>query len=336
MKSLLRQQPPRFTGVFAVLLVTLVVIVYLYLFSSAVYAQRRVVFVVFDSCGFEVAKAVNRLYFRNSGVIVFSREVSDIDPGLYYVVLATNISSRTEISRILDLILTRNGKYVATSVVGAGESVISHEDLWSYCLYGDEDALRRVVEAIRVEERSQSPPLVLPLLVGAVALISASTISLNQSLRGRVKSLLERAWGALAVFFSILLGIRIRGMDVLEHPVRKAIYERVSSEGAVPVSALTKTYSRGVLEWHLSVLIRAGFLREVRVGNRRFIIDALNAQKALSRLAEIDARVECVLENIKNSLSVQEVSEKCRVDERAVLTILNSVTSNHIKLRSRW
>jgi predicted transcriptional regulator len=325
LRSLLQQQQLLFTGAFAILLV---IIVYLFFFSSAVYAQHRMVFVVFDSCGFEVAKAVNKLYFNNSGIIAFSQSISDIDPDSYYVVLATNISSQAEISRVLELILTRNAKYVGTSILGTKNNTISCEDLWSYCLYSDEEALKRIAEAIRIKQEHTSPPTVLPLVVGVVGLISVSAISINQSIRGRIKSILEKAWSTLVILFSILLRVRIRREDALEHPIRKAIYEKVSSEGVVPLSALAKTYSRGVLEWHISVLIRAGLLREVKVANKRFIIDVLNAQRALGRLADMDAGVECILKNINSSLSIKKISEMCSVEEWTVHTILDLAMHN--------
>jgi len=45
-----------------------------------------------------------------------------------------------------------------------------------------------------------------------------------------------------------LLRVRIRSENLLEHPVRRTIYEKVISDKVIPISALMKISSRAVLE----------------------------------------------------------------------------------------
>ena len=50
------------------------------------------------------------------------------------------------------------------------------------------------------------------------------------------------------LLFFTLLRIRIRSENLLEHPVRRTIYEKVISDKVIPISALMKISSRAVLE----------------------------------------------------------------------------------------
>jgi len=299
---------------------------------SANYAQSQVIFVVFDSCSYEVASDINRLFLNNTGIIVFPYTITSVTSSSYYVVLATNISFQSEVDRVLKLITTSsNTRYVGTSILSVSNNIISHEDLWSYCIYRDEDSLRRVFETISVREETSKSTLPLPLPIVALVVASIMVFSISQISQSSKEKIITAFKKAFILLLFTLLRFRIRSENLLEHPVRRAIYEKVISEKVVPISGLMKITNRAVLEWHLSVLVRAGIIREIRVVSKRFIIDLLNLREALSKLARIDARVECILrEATSNNNTLEEISRKCRVDERTVHTII-SLTSERVK-----
>ena len=215
---------------------------------TASYAQSQIIFVVFDSCSYETARDINKLFFNNTGSAAFSYTVTSVTSNSYYIILATNTSLQSEVDRVLKLITTSSTHYVGTSILSVSNNNISHEDLWSYCLYGDEEVLKRIVKFITVrEETSKSTPL-LPLTIGVliVASITAFSISqISQSSKEKITTVLKKTF--ILLLFT-LLRVRIRSENLLEHPVRRTIYEKVISEKVIPISALMKISSRAVLE----------------------------------------------------------------------------------------
>lgn len=318
----------RITAVGVSVLILCCLLIWVLFTLSTVHAQNRIIFIVFDSCSYEVAKAVNRIFLDNSGFVYLSHEISYVESNSYYVVLATNTSSPSEVSRIVKLITSSSVNYVGTSILSVERNAIDHEDVWKYCLNQDEKALDNIARAAIPRSGFSNTLPVLPLVVGVIAVItltSATTFSINQGIRSRAKPVLDKLRNLILLLPSVLLRIKIKSEHVLEHPVRRTIYERVVAEKVVPLSVLLRLYSRGVLEWHLSVLVRAGFLREVKIFNRRFIVDAQHTGEVLNKLASMDRRVKCILENMNSTsgTSIEELSSKCRVDVKTVQAILN-------------
>jgi hypothetical protein len=304
-----------------------IIILYVLFAFTAIYAQNQVVFVVFDSCSYEVARDINKLFLNNTGYVAFSYIITNVTPSSYYIILATNTSLQSEIGRVLKIITNSNAHYIGTSILSVNNNIISHEDLWSYCLYGDLNALKRIFETIIIREETPKSTPLLPLIIGTLIVASITVFSISQisqSSREKITTIFKKP---LILLLLTLLRFRIRSENILEHPIRRTIYEKVISEKVVPISTLMKISSRAVLEWHLSVLVRAGIIREIRVVNKRFIIDPKHLNEALSKLVKIDPRIECILREIhSNKTTIEEISKKCRIDDRTAHTIVNLIS----------
>ena len=85
------------------LLVAMVVLAYSY------------TYIVFDSCGYETAKALTKMYPNISGPILFPWQLSAVPRGSIVVVLATNISIGLELLKSVDL---SQATLVATDKIG--------------------------------------------------------------------------------------------------------------------------------------------------------------------------------------------------------------------------
>jgi hypothetical protein len=280
-------------------------------------------YIVFDSCGYETAKALTKMYPNISGPILFPWQINTVPRNSIVVVLATNISIGLELIKSVDL---SQATLVATDIVGnvdVGNSIINYSDAWLYCIYKDRDALNRIARAVMSVKPSvsTSQASLTPLLV-AVAVVGVAT-SIYRAFEDKLKDFIDKVKRVIPLPILVLLRIKIEKEEALNHPLRRAIYEVITNSGAIKLYDLLKLGSRASIEWHVWILIRTGLVSEVRVGKKRYLIDPANTEQSLKTLIQLDEDVKCIAENSTKRL--KELVAICRADEETVNRVLELI-----------
>jgi hypothetical protein len=263
------------------------------------------------------------MYPNISGPILFPWQLSAVPKGSIVVVLATNISIGLELLKSVDL---SQATLVATDIAGnvdAGSNIINYSDVWLYCIYKDRDALSRIASAVmraKPSARASLAPLTPLLAAVAVAGVAAS---MYRAFEDKLKDFVDKAKRVIPLPILVLLRVKVEKEDALSHPLRRAIYETVVSNGTVKPSDLLRLGSRATIEWHVWILIRAGLVSEVRIGKKRYLIDPTNPEKAVKTLVQIDEDARCIAEN--SGRSPKELTAICGTDEEAVNRVLELV-----------
>jgi hypothetical protein len=280
-------------------------------------------YIVFDSCGYETAKALTKMYPNISGPILFPWQINTVPRNSIVVVLATNISIGLELIKSVDLSQTT---LVATDIVGnvdVGNSIINYSDAWLYCIYKDRDALNRIARVIMSVKPSvsTSQASLTPLLV-VVAVVGVAT-SIYRAFEDKLKDFIDKVKRVIPLPILVFLRIKIEKEEALNHPLRRAIYEVITNSGAIKLYDLLKLGSRASIEWHVWILIRTGLVSEVRVGKKRYLIDPANIEQSLKTLIQLDEDVKCIAENSTKRL--KELIAICRTDEETINRVLELI-----------
>jgi len=286
------------------------------IFSVIGFSNR--IYIAFDSCGYEVAKALNTLYPEARGEIFFPWQLSSVSRETVVVVLATNISSTSDVETILSWAKAHRGfTYISTDVLNISRYRIKVDDIWLYCIYKDGEALKRIAEEIlNVGGSSSKLDIEEAYILVAVIGVATTSISLLQLFKEKIEEFFNR----VRIFIPPILRIKISREEALNHPLRKAIYNAVASTGIMRYTDLVKLGSKASIEWHIWILLRSGILVELKVGRKRYIVDISKASKALDILVQIDEKVKCVIENMEKSPKI--VTELCDTDIRSVYSVL--------------
>ena len=280
-------------------------------------------YIVFDSCGYETAKTLTKMYPNISGPILFPWQINTVPRNSIVVVLATNISIGLELIKSVNL---SQATLVATDIVGnvdVGNSIINYSDVWLYCIYKDRDALNRIARAVMSVKPSvsTSQASLTPLLV-AVAVVGVAT-SIYRAFEDKLKDFIDKVKRVIPLPILVLLRIKIEKEEALNHPLRRAIYEVITNSGAIKLYDLLKLGSRASIEWHVWILIRTGLVSEVRVGKKRYLIDPANTEQSLKTLIQLDEDVKCIAEN--NTKRLKELIAICRTDEETINRVLELI-----------
>jgi len=280
-------------------------------------------YIVFDSCGYETAKAITRMYTNISGPILFPWQINTMPRNSIVVVLATNISIGLELIKSVDL---SQVTLVATDIVGnvdVGNNIINYSDAWLYCIYKDRDALNRIARAVMSVKPSvsTSQASLTPLLVAVVVVGVAA--SMYRAFEDKLKNFIDKVKRVIPLPILVFLRIKIEKEEALNHPLRRAIYEVITNSGAIKLYDLLKLGSRASIEWHVWILIRTGLVSEVRVGKKRYLIDPANTEQSLKTLIQLDEDVKCIAENSTKRL--KELIAICRTDEETINRVLELI-----------
>jgi len=276
------------------------------------------IYIAFDSCGYEVAKALNTLYPEARGEIFFPWQLNSISRETVVVVLATNISSASDVETILSWAKAhRDLAYISTDVLNISKYKVRVDDIWLYCIYKDDEAIKRIAEEIlNVSVSGSKLNIEEAYILVAVVGVATASISLLQLFKEKIEEFFNR----VRIFIPPILRIKISREEALNHPLRKTIYDAVASIGVMRYADLLKLGSKASVEWHLWILLRSGILVELKVGRKRYIVDISKASKALDILAQIDEKVKCIIENVEKSPKI--VTELCNTDIRSVYSVL--------------
>jgi hypothetical protein len=280
-------------------------------------------YIVFDSCGYETAKTLTKMYPNISGPILFPWQINTVPRNSIVVVLATNISIGLELIKSVDF---SQATLVATDIVGnvdVGNSIINYSDAWLYCIYKDRDALNRIARAVMSVKPSvsTSQASLTPLLV-AVAVVGVAA-SMYRAFEDKLKDFIDKVKKVIPLPILVFLRIKIEKEEVLNHPLRRAIYEVITNSSAIKLYDLLKLGSRASIEWHVWILIRTGLVSEVRVGKKRYLIDPANTEQSLKTLIQLDEDVKCIAENSTKRL--KELIAICRTDEETINRVLELI-----------
>lgn len=280
-------------------------------------------YIVFDSCGYETAKALTKMYPNISGPILFPWQINTVPRNSIVVVLATNISIGLELIKSVDF---SQATLVATDIVGnvdVGNSIINYSDVWLYCIYKDRDALNRIARAVMSVKPSvsTSQASLTPLLV-AVAVVGVAA-SMYRAFEDKLKDFIDKVKKVIPLPILVFLRIKIEKEEALNHPLRRAIYEVITNSSAIKLRDLLKLGSRASIEWHVWILIRTGLVSEVRVGKKRYLIDPANTEQSLKALIQLDEDVKCIAENSTKRL--KELIAICRTDEETINRVLELI-----------
>lgn len=264
------------------MLIAVFIVLGLLLIASYGNPGERVVYVVGDTCGYELATRLSS-YPGLRGSIVNVNEVEMTRPNIgrdtLVVFIYTNASSIGSYrSRLLEwqeilsshLVVSTD---IVQNITGA-RNVILNDDIWSYCMYGDTESFNRVLGTIQNVLYQYSPPRGEIPLVSLALFTSAIILGIAtyfDELSNAFKGLIGRALSFVAIF-AMFLGLRIDRSKIFEHPTRQEIYRYLLENGDVSFSDLMNNLkcSRATLEWHLSLLIRAGIIEEYRRGKVRY------------------------------------------------------------------
>lgn len=282
-------------------------------------------YIVFDSCGYETAKALTKMYPNISGHILFPWQINTVPRNSIVVVLATNISIGLELIKSVDL---SQATLVVTDIVGnvdVGNSIINYSDAWLYCIYKDRDALNRIARAVMSVKSSvsASQASLTPLLVAVAVAVVGVAASMYRAFEDKLKDFIDKVKKVIPLPILVLLRIKIEKEEVLNHPLRRAIYEVITNSGAIKLRDLLKLGSRASIEWHVWILIRTGLVSEVRVGKKRYLIDPANIEQSLKTLIQLDEDVKCIAENSTKRL--KELIAICRTDEETINRVLELI-----------
>jgi hypothetical protein len=278
-------------------LLLIAILALLALLTAMVVLAYSYTYIVFDSCGYETAKALTKMYPNISGHILFPWQINTVPRNSIVVVLATNISIGLELIKSVDL---SQATLVATDIVGnvdVGNSIINYSDAWLYCIYKDRDALNRIARAVMSVKPSvsTSQASLTPLLV-AVAVVGVAA-SMYRAFEDKLKDFIDKVKRVIPLPILVFLRIKIEKEEALNHPLRRAIYEVITNSGVIKLYDLLKLGSRASIEWHVWILIRTGLVSEVRVGKKRYLIDPANTEQSLKTLIQLDEDVKCIAEN---------------------------------------
>lgn len=254
----------------------------LFLIQGAVIsAWRGYIYVVGDSCGYEVARALVDRYGLRGEVVSYHMFKDRTFQGDVVVILFTNATTPSAFTSVLEFLRSTSVQAVVTDVfynhlnVTPGvklnvKAVISSEDLWFYCVYEDEEALNRVARLVRSHSTHWYPPDTSILVAVALVTISVAVSQLEPSTREFTKRGFRKLLTLVLSLFAFL-HVRIRKEELFEHPLRSEILKLLASRGELSFSELQRILgcSRGTLEWHLNLLLRAKAIVEVRYGNKR-------------------------------------------------------------------
>lgn len=304
-------------------LLPIAILALLALLTAMVVLAYSYTYIVFDSCGYETAKALTRMYPNISGSILFPWQINTVPRNSIVVVLATNISLGLELLKSVDL---SQATLVVTDIarnVDAGSNIINYSDVWLYCIYKDRDALNRIASTVMHAKPSANASLapLTPLLVAvAVAGVAAS---MYRAFEDRLKDFVDKVKRVIPLPILVLLRIKIEKEEALNHPLRRAIYEVITKSGAIKLYDLLKLGSRASIEWHVWILIRTGLVSEVRVGKKRYLIDPTNTEQSLKTLIQLDEDVKCIAEN--GAKRLKELIAICRADEETVNRVLELI-----------
>jgi hypothetical protein len=304
-------------------LLLIAILALLALLTAMVVLAYSYTYIVFDSCGYETAKALTKMYPNISGHILFPWQINTVPRNSIVVVLATNISIGLELIKSVDL---SQATLVATDIVGnvdVGNSIINYSDAWLYCIYKDRDALNRIARAVMSVKPSvsTSQASLTPLLV-AVAVVGVAA-SMYRAFEDKLKDFIDKVKRVIPLPILVFLRIKIEKEEALNHPLRRAIYEVITNSGVIKLYDLLKLGSRASIEWHVWILIRTGLVSEVRVGKKRYLIDPANTEQSLKTLIQLDEDVKCIAEN--NTKRLKELTAICRTDEETINRVLELI-----------
>lgn len=245
-----------------------------------------VIYVDADSCGYEVSVALSRNYRELRGLSTRYWENILIRDKTLVVVLYTNISpidAYRELHRLLDEVKAYQGivEVIATDVVSGYvdypiEVVIDSEDIWMYCLHGDMEALNRIAQVIRRNIRS-SEGFNMGLTASYYVVVAAAALTgITLSISDRTRDAVNKALKAILLlkFMLIVLGLKITREDALGHPLRSEIYKLIVENTCIAFPEIQRKLqlSRATLEWHISLLLRAGLIKEVKKNKTRHYV----------------------------------------------------------------
>jgi len=283
-------------------------------------SNSTLTYIVLDSCSYEVARDLVKKYPELHGRILFPVDLNETIESPV-VVLATNIS-RGEYSDVVGYLSRFNGLVASTDVVSS-KGALNSSDLWSYCLYGDQDALERVANGIIVSVKTQQSTTVLAPTMGVLAIATVAASVFIASSWDDIRDVIRRIKIPLPLIIPIILRQKVSVEDALNHPIRLKIYELVRSNGAVPFSKVLELGGKAVVEWHTFILTRSGLVIELKIGRgrrKKRYLATPDPEVLLKILPKLDERVECVIENRLKPL--EKIAEICSLDSQSIVSIL--------------
>ncbi len=310
----------------AVSLGLLVSALILLLQTTRVEEPQLIVYVAYDSCGYEVARNLNKYYPSISGIIVSPGQ--HIENTCLEVHLATNISLLTSHGATVAHYKSTSKNTIYTDVL-SDNGLLKNHDLWSYCLTNDNKTLEKIAREIQKTlentENKFNPQLPIATLLAVIG-----TAGLTISFLDEIKEFMRKHKIPLLAI-PVLLRTKIKYEDALEHPLRRQIYELISRNGAIPFSKILELGSKAVIEWHTFILIRSGLIKEIKIGRgsrkKRYLVKP-DPEVVYKVLSQLDERVECIIKHRK--LSIEKITEICSVDRDSATTILKIISEKYL------
>jgi len=330
----------------AEMLIILMIILLLLLLFPRVYGEGTL-YISTDSCSYEIYRDLMKTYPNLTGEIAILADLNGIKISSYrkVVFLGTSASLQRQLSEVVER-LTKDppktlivSQYVGEYYGIKASSYVPDEYIWKYCLYRDDKSLYNIAEIIWRSngEPAQSLSQLLPFL----AALSVGTIATSYLLSKHVGEFIEKLRTALIKLIGLIalpvLRVKLEREEVLNHPLRKSIYDYVSSKVVVRLSDLMRELKlpRGTTEWHLHLLVKYGLVRELRVGRKRYVVDFSKPHNIVQELVSKDEDFKCVWELVAKAQgysgfsidekTISEVSDKCGLDPREVEKIMNAI-----------
>lgn len=195
--------------------------------------------------------------------------------------------SKYKVAQIESPLLLHRGEFLSILQVGEGYAIcIPLNIVWAYVDTKNPvylDILARSLEAVAGAKRVPSGPRYERVVVVAVAFMVAlagGTRNLRESARTRWKPV----WVVIPPLWS-----RISDGEVLDHPARRTILEKLLTAKAMRLSELMKAVKipKAVLSWHLYVLKRHGLIKVCRSADSRITVVFIPDSEGIRKAEEI-------------------------------------------------
>jgi len=240
------------------------------------------------------------------------------------------------VRRVLDHMVV----YIAN--IGKGWIIIIPINIvWAYSDIKDPIYVEMFSEALKIAEELYSKTAISPYYSLIASIFIASTVALQSTQTGRKidmskggseTSLLRTSRRVTSMYISPLY-LRIPEDDALKHPVRKKIYDIVSSQGTVSFNMLWRitSLSKATISWHLCVLERLGMVGVVKYKKYQliYIPDAKGVEKFIKRLYQMDPKGLCLLAKYAvQNIPPEIVAKRIKTNVRNIAQVYEIIRNN--------
>jgi len=234
--------------------------------------------------------------------------------------------------------------HMVVYIMGIGRGwviIVPINVVWAYSDSRDPVYIEVFSKALKIAEELHPDTSIPPHHSLIASLIIASTLAFQITQSGRRLDMSKRSREAIPVkthrrdlsIYINPLYLRIPEDDALKHPVRRKIYDIVSSQGAVSFNTLWRMtgLSKATVAWHLCVLERLGMVDVVRYKKYMlvYIPSAEGVAKFIKKLYQMDPKGLCLLAKYAvQDTPLEVVARRIKTNTRNIAQVYEIIKSN--------